>query len=151
MILPGRRTALVVDASVVLKWFLVEPDAEVAARLRDEPEFDLHAPAHWLAEVTNVLWVRTRLAGAGGIEVAQAGYILPVLQHASVESHPLAAVLAPAFEIATRCGVTMYDALYVATAELLDVPFVTADARLVRRLSDTRWADRVLPLRGFEG
>jgi len=37
-------------------------------------------------------------------------------------------------EIARSCGVTVYDALFVATAEALGVDFITADERLAGRL-----------------
>ena len=58
--------ALVVDASVGLKWVLQEPDSPLAAALvRSEP--DLFVPDFWLNEATNVLWlqVRRRLFTAG--------------------------------------------------------------------------------------
>ena len=64
-----------------------------------------------------------------------------------VEPHPLEPVITRAFDIAIACDVTVYDALYVATAERLDVPFVTADTRLIRRLRGTAWAQRSLTLR----
>jgi hypothetical protein len=51
--------ALVVDASVALKWVLEEPDSPAAeALLRIEP--DLLIPDFWLWEATNVLWVQVR-------------------------------------------------------------------------------------------
>ncbi len=51
--------ALVVDASVGLKWVLREPDSAWAeALLNAEP--DLYIPDFWLHEATNVLWVQVR-------------------------------------------------------------------------------------------
>jgi predicted nucleic acid-binding protein len=51
--------ALVVDASVGLKWVLREPDGHLAeALVRYEP--DLLAPDFWLNEATNVLWLQVR-------------------------------------------------------------------------------------------
>jgi hypothetical protein len=52
----GRRliVALVIDASVGLKWALEEPDSHLAeALVRAEP--DLLVPDFWLHEATNVL------------------------------------------------------------------------------------------------
>jgi hypothetical protein len=51
--------ALVVDASVGLKWILPEPDSHLAAALvRSEP--DLLVPDFWLNDATNVLWLQGR-------------------------------------------------------------------------------------------
>jgi predicted nucleic acid-binding protein len=51
--------ALVVDASVGLKWFLPEPDSHLAAALC-RTEADLLVPDFWLHEATNVLWREVR-------------------------------------------------------------------------------------------
>ena len=51
--------ALVVDASVGLKWILQEPDSHLAeALVRSEP--DLLVPDFWLNEATSVLWLQVR-------------------------------------------------------------------------------------------
>jgi len=51
--------ALVVDASVGLKWVLNEPDSDLAeALVRAEP--DLLVPDFWLNDATNVLWLQVR-------------------------------------------------------------------------------------------
>jgi predicted nucleic acid-binding protein len=51
--------ALVVVASVGLKWILQEPDSHLAeALVRSEP--DLLVPDFWLNEATNVLWLQVR-------------------------------------------------------------------------------------------
>jgi len=51
--------ALVIDASVGLKWALDEPDSGLAeALVRLEPE--LLVPDFWLNEATNVLWLKAR-------------------------------------------------------------------------------------------
>ena len=51
--------ALVVDASVGLKWALKEADSSLAeALVRIEP--DLLVPDFWLNEATNVLWLQVR-------------------------------------------------------------------------------------------
>ncbi len=48
---------------------------------------------------------------------------------------PLEGLVPRAFAIGVACGVTIYDALYVALAEKYDIPMVTADAKLIRRMS----------------
>jgi predicted nucleic acid-binding protein len=47
-----------------------------------------------------------------------------------LETEPSFAFVRPAAEIALELGLSAYDALYVALAEALDAPLVTADRRL---------------------
>jgi predicted nucleic acid-binding protein len=51
--------ALVVDASVGLKWILAEPDSHLAEALA-RGEADILVPDFWLHEATNVLWLQVR-------------------------------------------------------------------------------------------
>ena len=48
-------TLVVVDASVVVKWFIPEVLDQEAQRLRGS-EYTCIAPAHWRTEVLNALW-----------------------------------------------------------------------------------------------
>jgi len=74
--------ALVVGASVGLKWVLQEPDGQLAeALVRSDP--DLLVPDFWLNEAANVLWlqVRRKLFTPGeareGLALLRAGPIDP--------------------------------------------------------------------------
>jgi predicted nucleic acid-binding protein len=121
--------AAVIDASVAAKWVVEEQDSAEAAALLD---YDvLYAPDHWLAEAANALWSKVF---HGDLTPADATERLAVLMTAPMTETPVARLMARAFEIAAARMVTVYDALYVALAEHRRVPFVTADARLVRRL-----------------
>jgi len=51
--------AFVVDASVGLKWVLLEPDSPQAERLA-RSDVELLVPDFWLNEACNVLWVQVR-------------------------------------------------------------------------------------------
>ena len=51
--------ALVVDASVALKWVLDEPDSHLAQALAEGDEA-LLMPDFWLNEACNVLWLQVR-------------------------------------------------------------------------------------------
>ena len=151
MIRTGARTAAVVDASVALKWLVPEPESEAAVELRraaDAGGLRLYAPQHWLAEVANVLWVRTRRTGAGSLTAGEARDRARSLTGAGVHVLGLAPVLDDAFEVALAADVTLYDALYVATAEQLGVRMITADRRLIAKLAGTRWAGIAEPLSG---
>lgn len=117
---------LVVDASVLATALADDAgDGDRArARLRGEA---LAAPDLVDLEVASVL--RGRLAGghisARGAELALADLVaLPLQRVASLRLIPRCWEL--------RDNVTVYDAAYVALAEALAVPMLTADARLAR-------------------
>jgi predicted nucleic acid-binding protein len=87
-----------------------------------------HAPHLLDAEVGHVLRRRV-LAGALDAEVARQG--LRTLRVFVTHRYEQTGALAEAaWEL--RGAITFYDALYVALAAALDVPLLTADARLTR-------------------
>jgi predicted nucleic acid-binding protein len=120
----------VIDASVAAKWVVEEAhSAQAALALNFESR---HAPAHWLAEAANVLWAKVF---RGNLAAADAEERVAVLLRAPVIAAPLEGLVPRAFAIGVARGVTIYDALYVALAEKYDIPMVSADAKLIRRLS----------------
>lgn len=117
---------LVVDASVLATALADDADDgdRARARLRGEA---LAAPDLVDLEVTSVL--RGRLAG-GHLDSRRADLALSDLL-----ALPLARV--PSLRLVQRCwelrdNLTTYDAAYVALAEALAVPLLTADARLAK-------------------
>jgi predicted nucleic acid-binding protein len=120
----------VVDASVAVKWVIEEEHSARAALLL---AFDAcHAPDQWQAEAVNVLWSKVF---HGDLSAADAEERMIVLLRAPVIATPIAGLMPRAFAIAVAHTVTIYDALYVALAEARDIPLVTADERLIRRLA----------------
>ena len=121
----------VVDASVAAKWVVAEQCSEHAATLLG---YDvLCAPAYWQAEAVNVIWSKVR---AGELDAEDGTQRVSVLLRAPVQSIPVAPFMADAFAIAVRCDVTVYDALYISLAQQRGIPFVTADQRLVRKITE---------------
>ena len=120
-------TAAVIDASALVLALIGRERRAVALR-RDIPGTHLHAPHLVDAECANVLRRHERggqitpLEAAIGLEV---GAVL--VRHRYPHTGPVAA---RAWEL--RDNLSFYDALYVALAELLDVPLWTADARIAR-------------------
>ena len=124
----------IVDASVVVKWYVPEPGSDAAAKLMRSGA-TLLAPDHIVAEVGNVLWKKVRrqeLAAEDATDIAdRVATGLPATLRAS---QPL---LRAAVELATAYDRTVYDALYVALAVTEGTTLLTADERLVRALRDT--------------
>lgn len=119
-------TPLVVDASAVLTLVLDPTDRgeRVAEALLDG---DLHAPDLLPYELSNV--VRRRFL-AGALTRTEAALARAAALSLPVELWPHSAVSDRAWELVDT--LTAYDAAYVALAEHLGAPLVTADARLGR-------------------
>ena len=128
---------VVVDASVMVAvLILAGPDGDRARSVLQGE--DLHAPHLLDLEVASAC---RRLVSAGSLGSADAVDALAMLSSAPVTRYPHAALLHRVWELRTSC--TAYDAAYVALAEALAAPLVTADARLARA-SGTRCAITLL-------
>lgn len=115
---------IVVDASVLAPALADDgPDGDMArSRLREQ---SLAAPELLDLEVTSV--IRRQLL-AGQLDARRAGLALRDLVELPVRRTQHRGLLPRCWEL--RENLTVYDAAYVALAELLDVVLVTADARL---------------------
>ena len=126
---------LVVDASVALKWFVEEPGSAPARGLLagEEP---LIAPDLLVAEVFNAAW---RLLRSGEIAARQHDVIVARLADIFAELVPLVPIASLAASIGRTLDHPIYDCLYIALAERAGSRMVTADRRLLVRVTDTRW------------
>jgi len=117
---------VVIDASVVLRLVLDEsPEAEEVLR-RDE----LAAPAILVLETANGLANRVRFAG---MELGDAVASFDECLNLPIEFVSDARLAGEGLALAERFDLTAYDAAYVALAERLEAPLVTADRRLAER------------------
>lgn len=133
-------SALVVDASVALKWFLPEVHADAALRLLDR-DHHLMAPELVVPEFGNALWKRVLRGEASAAEAGAALEALATMPVVLQPSQPLAPL---ALDIACRTRRTVYDSLYVALAVVHDCRLVTADRRLYQALTDSALAVHLL-------
>lgn len=122
---------LVVDASVVVKWFMPEGGAASALEVL-EGERELHSPDILLLEVGSVLWKKTR---RGEIQQEEALRIMHSLGVGSVRFHPVAELATQPLEIALSTGLSIYDSAYLALALRLDCAVITADRKLLHGLA----------------
>ena len=139
---PSDPSYLVVDTSVVVKWYLTEELEEEAFAVYEAGErgdVTLLAPDSVEPEFWNVLWQRHMKGELERDEVLDYWDVfeeLPLLFAEVLTLMPLAA------EIAADSGCIIYDALFVALAESEDTVVVTADKKLLRALEGTRYAAR---------
>jgi predicted nucleic acid-binding protein len=111
---------IVADASAVVDSLLRPGPARAA--LDDE---QIQAPALIDAEVAQALRGHVR---AGRLSVHDGWQLLETYRWMAVTRHYLFAMFDRIWEL--RDNLTAYDAAYVALAEAIDCPLVTADARL---------------------
>jgi predicted nucleic acid-binding protein len=130
----------VVDASVVIKWFVPEIHADAARRLLQEG-VTLLAPDLIWAEVANALWRKWRNdeLAAKAVEGILADFRRFPLHIRSSE-----ALYDVAWPAAHGSGRTFYDSLYLALAMSDGSPLVTADLRFFHAVKDTRWGRHCL-------
>ncbi|MFN3668798.1 MAG: type II toxin-antitoxin system VapC family toxin [Brevundimonas sp.] len=119
-------TPLVVDASVALKWVLVEPDSALAEQVLFRP---LLAPEWWRVEVANGLW---KALDRGEIDLGEARAGLARFADVAVETDEAPGLLDEAMVLAARLRHAIYDCLYLALAIRRDTRMVTADAQFVK-------------------
>jgi predicted nucleic acid-binding protein len=131
-----RKEIVVVDASVVVKWFVEEEYSKNARLLRDSYVnglIDLTAPSLLSYEVINAL----RFSGAFGEE--ELAEIAKILDYYQITTYDLRGELAlKTVEISYRKGVSIYDAAYVALSYLLDTILYTADEKLIQKIKDPK-------------
>ena len=129
------KTSCVVDASVAVKWYTREAGSVQASELVRsiaEGRCQAHAPEWLVIEVLNALrWKRL-------ITEQETGHCLDDLLGTGIQFHAMSADLSRrALACSWRHGLTMYDASYVALAETLRAPLVTADGGILKSLGPT--------------
>ncbi len=136
----------VIDASVVVKLVVTEPDSDSAERVVGDLSASgvwIGAPELLLVECANALWLRVRKGSLTSKDSeSQLGVLGRIVD--GFDAWPLGTLVFPAWRLATSLGITVYDACYVALAEMQGVPLVTADRKLVRRCAAL--SDRVIHL-----
>jgi predicted nucleic acid-binding protein len=122
---------IVVDASVVVKWFVEEQFTKQALALAEDYEkrrIDLSSVQLMPFEVINALRYNPEL---GQSEVENAG---EALMRLGVALHP---ILKDIHALSLRCaylyGLTIYDASYLALARFLGCDLYTADRRFIEK------------------
>ena len=133
----------VVDASIAVKWVIPEVLSDKADHVRDH-EDDVLAPDLLLVEVANALWRKT---AAREISPREADAAFDLVRRSGIDLRPTAPLLPRAMDLARRLGHPVYDCVYLALAEREHAALVTADHRLLRRVSTRRLDVSIVDLR----
>ena len=128
-----KKKIVIIDASVVVKWFVQEEYTKNALRIRDDyrkGSIDLLSTQLMPFEVLNALRYNPEL-GQDQVEKASTA-----LSKYRVALHPMLDGLAGScIKIALKRGITIYDAVYVALGQLLDKELYTADDKLLIKVA----------------
>ena len=123
------RADIVVDSSVVAKFFFHEEGSERARTALTAGAFVV-APALLLIELASIAVKKVRL---GDSPVERARSAMSSVGDLVDELVPLEDLAPRAFQLAADTGCSAYDATYLALAERLGIPFLTADDRFIAK------------------
>lgn len=116
---------IVIDASVLIKWYIREIHS-LDAELLVDSKFEIHAPELIIPEFGNILWKKCKL---GELSAEESLTIADEMLKDDITFHPHASLLRTSLEQANATGRTVHDWTYMALALALEAPFVTADRK----------------------
>jgi len=131
----------VVDASVALKLFFDKPRSQrveaLFSRLDAGPRARFYVPDLFFAECANVF---ATVARHKGYTPKEARDDMAAMRALGLKVIPTGDLATQALDIALKHRVSGYDACYVALAERVHAPLITADEKLVRNMAGKEYA-----------
>lgn len=122
---------MVIDASVILKWFIQENDSSKAVEIKKAHASGASCvaiPDLALYEIGNVLRYKPEFSNR------EVRLCLAEIYDLNIDIiSPNIDMLTSVSEISRRYDITFYDAVYIALAHELGLDFVTADNRLYHK------------------
>ena len=118
---------MILDTSVIAKWFIEEEDTPKALKIRKEyvrGEIDVEIPDLLIYELANVL----RYKHFSDEEIKDA--ISSIMDMDFLIIAPSQSLIHKAAQISLNEDVTIYDAVYIALSDHFSTPVVTADKKL---------------------
>ena len=131
-----EKRTLVLDASVIIKWFTQEEKREQAIELREKyinGEIEIVVPDIILYEISNALRFNPNFQEKDIKEAIQSLFDIEIEIIV-----PIPEILQKSADVAYSKNITIYDAAYIALAQLIDFDFVTADEKLYEKIKDIK-------------
>ena len=133
MVAEKNQETIVLDSSVVFKWFYFknESGVETARGLHEKAVsryFHILSPELLLYEVINIFKSRTE------IDVVLLEEILKELFHILIFIKLDSKDYINVYEISKKTNISIYDSIYIAISEKHKAPFITADKKLYEAL-----------------
>jgi predicted nucleic acid-binding protein len=124
-------SVFVVDASLILKWFIPEIHSEAARRWLGASH-DYVAPDLLFSEAGNTVWKKVRRKE---LEETEGRQLVKGLAQVAVETVATRSLLKDALAVALTADITVYDAMYLALAVRLDTEVITGDDRFADKIA----------------
>jgi predicted nucleic acid-binding protein len=120
---------IVVDASVAVQTVLHEPHSPIAvAALRARP---WSAPDLIFPECANIVWKRYRI---GEIDMREAERAIDLIEALNMYTEPSRRLIQRAAALSRELQHSAYDCFYLAHAEDMKAPLLTADGKLIAKV-----------------
>jgi len=129
------NTALVLDSSVIAKWFFPEDDAQKAIKIKEkftDNSISVAVPLLLYYEINNILKTAVK---AFRIDKNEAIKVYKAFLNLHFVAYSSELLMEKTLENALKFDISSYDASYTALAEYLQIPFVTADKKLLNKIS----------------
>jgi predicted nucleic acid-binding protein len=120
----------VIDASVVVKWFVDEEDSDIARRIRNhfvDGRLRLIAPDLLKYEVASAL----RYHPTARIDPPTLITAIDSIENYQLLTTPSAEAWNGAIRLCYECKVSPYDAIYLGLSHTMNYPVLTADIKLL--------------------
>jgi predicted nucleic acid-binding protein len=125
-------SVFVVDASLVIKWFVPEIHFEAARRWLSASH-DYVAPDLLFSEAGNAVWKKVRRKE---LEETEGRQLVMDLAQVAVETVATRSLLQDALALALIAGITVYDAMYLTLAVRLETEVITGDDRFANKVAE---------------
>jgi predicted nucleic acid-binding protein len=133
---------VVVDTNVIAYLLLGTKGFVDEARKALRTEVELLAPAHWEAELANVLWMAVR----SGVLAAEEGPVrLSLARRLGIDTVLTGTLCQGALLRSVASGISVYDTLFVELAARTDCPLVTFDKAVLKAFPEIARRPRDLP------
>jgi predicted nucleic acid-binding protein len=130
---------VVLDASAIAKWFLIEKETDYMKRIRNEiasKKLEAHVPDLIFIELANVL--RYSNLSENDVELG-----IKAAMQIGLVLHRFEELIYDAIKIAFKNDITIYDALYVSLSNSLEAPLITYDEILLKKVDRAKKASEL--------
>lgn len=129
---------IIIDSSVAIKWYLSDETDDQAFKIADSfsnKSTLIAVPIHFFYEVGNILKTASKKLRINSEDAASAFKGLLELDFIAYSSKEL---LKAALEKSIDLDLSFYDASYIALSDYLQIPFYTADLKLLLKVKDNK-------------
>lgn len=127
---------VVVDSNVIAAIFFLEEASEKAQKIAQK--FGFITVDYAIIEIANVAWKRVMVFGEPMETIISSLEKCLNFIKTTCEVIPHETLIMNAFKIALEDEITIYDALYIATSEMMKIHLITLDKNLYMKVKDKR-------------